>query len=231
MSERPTALVIDDERQIRRLLRIVLEEEQYRVLESETARQGLSDIALRRPDVVLLDLGLPDMEGLAVLKRLREWSRVPVLILSVRDGPEDKVAALDAGADDYVTKPFEAAELLARLRAIQRRAPFGKEDPYFQAGHLAIDFNTRTVTLDGREVKLTATEYALLKVLAQHAGRVVTHKQLLREVWGPNAENQSQYLRVYVTHLRKKIEIPGAPEKLLKTESGIGYRLILPAQK
>lgn len=231
MSEKPTSLVIDDEIQIRRLLRIVLEEEGYRVLESETGRQGLSDVALRRPDVVLLDLGLPDMDGLVVLQRLREWSHVPVLILSVRDGPEDKVTALDAGADDYVTKPFDSTELLARLRAIQRRVPFGTEDPYFQAGHLAIDFNTRTVTVDGREVKLTATEYALLKALAQHAGKVVTHKQLLREVWGPNAENQSQYLRVYVTHLRKKIEIPSAPEKLLKTESGIGYRLILPAQK
>lgn len=231
MSEKPTALIIDDEVQIRRLLRIVLEEENYRVLESESGRHGLSEIALRRPDVVVLDLGLADMDGLAVLQRLREWSRVPVLILSVRDGPEDKVAALDAGADDYVTKPFDSAELLARLRAIQRRAPFGTEDPYLQAGHLAIDFNSRTVTVKGREVKLTATEYALLKVLAQHAGKVVTHKQLLREVWGPNAEEQSQYLRVYMTHLRKKIELPDATEKLLKTESGIGYRLVLPTGK
>ena len=231
MSEKPTALVIDDERQIRKLLRIVLEEEGCRVLESDSGRHGLSEIALHRPDVVLLDLGLPDMDGLAVLQRLREWSRVPVLILSVRDGPEDKVAALDAGADDYVTKPFDSAELLARLRAIQRRVPLGTEDPYFQAGHLAIDFNTHSVTVNGREVKLTSTEYALLKVLAQHAGKVVTHKQILREVWGPNAENQSQYLRVYMTHLRKKIEIPDRPEKLLKTESGIGYRLILPPSK
>ena len=231
MSDKSTALIIDDEIQIRRLLRVVLEAEDYRVLEAETGQQGLSDVALRRPDVVLLDLGLPDMEGLAVLKRLREWSHVPVLILSVRDGPEDKVAALDAGADDYVTKPFDSAELLARLRAIQRRLPFGTEDPHFQSGHLAIDFNTHTVTVKGREVKLTATEYALLKILAQHAGKVVTHKQILREVWGPNAESQSQYLRVYMTHLRKKIEIPDAPEKLLKTESGIGYRLILPSQK
>lgn len=231
MSDKPTALVIDDESQIRRLLRIVLEGDGYRVFDSETARQGLSDIALRRPDVVLLDLGLPDMDGSTVLQLLREWSHVPVLILSVRDGPEDKVAALDSGADDYVTKPFDSAELLARLRAIQRRAPLGSEDPYFQAGHLAIDFNARTVTIKGQEVKLTSTEYALLRVLAQHAGKVVTHKQLLREVWGPNAENQSQYLRVYMTHLRKKIEISGAAEKLLKTESGIGYRLILPSTK
>ena len=218
MNERPLALVIDDEQQIRKLLRILLEEE-YRVFESESGRQGLSDIAARRPDVVLLDLGLPDMDGMVVLKRLREWSRVPVLILSVREGP-----------DDYVTKPFESVELLARLRAIQRRGAVGPDEPYFQAGHLAIDFNSRTVSVSGDEVKLTATEYALLKVLAQHAGKVVTHKQLLREVWGPNAEEQSQYLRVYMTHLRKKIEISEAREKLLRTESGIGYRLVIPTR-
>jgi two-component system, OmpR family, KDP operon response regulator KdpE len=229
LNERPLALVIDDEQQIRKLLRILLEEE-YRVFESESGRQGLSDIAARRPDVVLLDLGLPDMDGMVVLKRLREWSRVPVLILSVREGPDDKVAALDSGADDYVTKPFESVELLARLRAIQRRGAVGTEEPYFQAGHLAIDFNSRTVTVSGDEVKLTATEYALLKVLAQHAGKVITHKQLLREVWGPNAEEQSQYLRVYMTHLRKKIEIAEAREKLLRTESGIGYRLVIPSR-
>ena len=229
MSDKSTALIIDDEIQIRRLLRVVLEAEDYRVLEAESGQQGLSDVALRRPDVVLLDLGLPDMDGLVVLQRLREWSRVPVLILSVRDGPDDKVSALDAGADDYVTKPFDSSELLARLRAIHRRALLGTEDPYFQAGHLAIDFNTRSVTANGREVKLTATEYALLKVLAQHAGKVVTHKQILREVWGPNAETQSQYLRVYMAHLRRKIEIPDTAEKLLRTESGIGYRLVLPS--
>jgi two-component system, OmpR family, KDP operon response regulator KdpE len=231
LSEHATALVIDDERQIRKLLRVVLEQEHYRVLEAETGKQGLSDIALRRPDVVLLDLGLPDMDGLAVLKRLREWSHVPVLILSVREGAEDKVPALDAGADDYVTKPFESTELLARLRAIQRRATSASEAPLFRAGSLEIDFNARAVTVKGREVKLTATEYALLKILAQHAGRVVTHKQLLREVWGPNAEEQSQYLRVYMTHLRKKIEPADAREKLLRTESGIGYRLVAPPQR
>ena len=229
MSDKSTALIIDDEVQIRRLLSIVLEAEGYRVLEAESGRQGLSDVALRRPDVVLLDLGLPDIDGMDLLKRLREWSRVPVLILSVRGGPEDKVAAMDSGADDYVTKPFDSGELLARLRAVQRRAPLGSEDPYFQAGHLAIDFNARTVTVKSHEVKLTSTEYALLKVLAQHAGKVVTHKQLLREVWGPNAEEQSQYLRVYMNHLRKKIELPRAPNKLLKTEAGIGYRFVLPA--
>ena len=231
MNEKATALVIDDEPQIRRLLRILLEQEQYRALESDSGGRGLSEIALRRPDVVLLDLGLPDMDGMVVLERLRQWSRVPVLILSVRDGPEDKVAALDAGADDFVTKPFESAELLARLRAIQRRVQVGAEESVFEAGHLVVDFNSRTVEVNGREVKLTATEYALLKLLALHAGKVVTHKQLLREVWGPNAEEQSQYLRVYMMHLRKKIEMPDAAERLLRTESGIGYRLVIPQQK
>jgi len=231
VNEKATALVIDDEPQIRRLLRILLEQEQYRALESDSGGRGLSEIALRRPDVVLLDLGLPDMDGMVVLERLRQWSRVPVLVLSVRDGPEDKVAALDAGADDFVTKPFESAELLARLRAIQRRVQVGAEESVFEAGHLVVDFNSHTVKVKGHEVKLTATEYALLKLLALHAGKVVTHKQLLREVWGPNAEEQSQYLRVYMMHLRKKIEIPDAAERLLRTESGIGYRLVIPQQK
>ena len=228
MTEKGTVLVIDDEPQIRKLLRVLLEQEHFRTLESESGRQGLSDVALRRPDAVLLDLGLPDMDGLNVLERLRQWSKVPVLILSVRDGAEDKVAALDAGADDYVTKPFEATELLARLRAIQRRAAGGVEDARFEAGHLAIDFASHTVTVAGCEVKLTPTEYALLKLLALHAGKVVTQKQLLREVWGPNAQEQSHYLRVYMMHLRKKIEIPDVVYKLLRTESGIGYRLVVP---
>ena len=227
MNDRARALIIDDEIQIRTLLRIILEEEGYRVLEAETGHQGLSDVALRRPDVVLLDLGLPDLDGLAVLNRLREWSRVPVLVLTVREEPEDKIAALDAGADDYVTKPFDSGELLARLRAIQRRAPDLREVPYFQTGHVTIDFANHLVTVRGHEVKLTATEYAILRVLAQHAGKIVTHKMLLREVWGPNAENQSQYLRVYMTYLRKKIEIPNSKVKLLKTEPGIGYRLVI----
>ena len=180
---------------------------------------------------MLLDLALPDMDGVELLKRVRQWSQVPVLILSVKDSPEDKVAALDAGADDYVTKPFEATELLARLRAIQRRAPVGAERSRFEAGHLAIDFSSHTVTVQGCEIKLTATEYALLKLLALNAGKVVTQKQLLREIWGPNAEQQSQYLRVYMMHLRKKIEISDGPDRLLRTESGIGYRLVVPPHK
>ena len=226
MSDKATAVVIDDEGQIRKLLRVVLEESGYHVVEAETGKSGLVEIATRQPDVVLLDLGLPDMDGVAVLKRLREWSHVPVLILSVRETAEQKVAALNAGADDYVTKPFDATELLARLRAIQRRVPDAAEKAYFQTGHLAIDFSRRAVTVNGREVKLTATEYGLLRVLALNAGKVVTHSHLLREVWGPNATEQSQYLRVYVNHLRKKIELPCSKQRLLKTESGIGYRLV-----
>ena len=227
MSDKPTAVVIDDEGQIRKLLRVVLEENGYRVIEAESGKSGLAEVATRRPDVVLLDLGLPDMDGVVALKRLREWTHAPVLILSVRESVEQKIAALDAGADDYVTKPFDAAELLARVRAIQRRVPGIEETAYFQTGHLAIDFSSHVVTVSGREVKLTATEYALLRVLALNAGKVVTHGHLLREVWGPNAADQSQYLRVYMNHLRKKIEIPQGKQKLLKTESGIGYRLAL----
>jgi two-component system KDP operon response regulator KdpE len=231
LNNKATALIIDDEPQIRKLLRVVLEQEHYRALESEGGRHSLSEIALRHPDVVLLDLALPDMDGVELLKRVRQWSQVPVLILSVKDSPEDKVTALDAGGDDYVTKPFEASELLARLRAIQRRAPASAESSCFEAGHLAIDFNSHRVTAQGREVKLTATEYALLKLLALNAGKVVTQKQLLRNIWGPNAEEQAQYLRVYMMHLRKKIEISDGPDRLLRTESGIGYRLVVPPHR
>jgi two-component system KDP operon response regulator KdpE len=166
------------------------------------------------------------MDGVAVLKRLREWSQTPVLVLSVRDREGDKVAALDNGADDYLTKPFGTAELLARLRAVQRRAPEAQEKPVFVSGDLKVDLATRAVTLKGKEVRLTATEYALLHELVRHAGKVVMHAQLLRSVWGPNAESQSQYLRVYITHLRKKLETPGSG-KLIQTEPGIGYRLLV----
>jgi two-component system KDP operon response regulator KdpE len=226
LSGKPIAIVIDDELQIRKLLRVVLVENGYDVIDADTGKSGLAEIATRHPDVVLLDLGLPDIDGNEVLKRLREWSHVPVLILSVRESAEQKVAALDMGADDYVTKPFDATELLARLRAIQRRGAEQESSAYFQAGHLAIDFNGHIVTVNGHEVKLTATEYGLLRVLALNAGKVVTHRHLLREVWGPNATDRSQYLRVYMNHLRKKIELPRSKQKLLKTESGIGYRLL-----
>ena len=224
---KPVALVIDDEVQIRRLLRVVLESADYQVHEAETAAQGLTDAATRRPDVVLLDLGLPDSDGVNVLRRLREWSQVPVIILSVRDDEEGKVAALDAGADDYVTKPFSSAELLARLRAAQRKTRPEEEISRFKSGDLVVDLTARVVTRAGHEVKLTATEYALLRLFVRHAGRVLTHRQILREIWGPKSEEHRQYLRVYVTHLRQKIERDPAAPELVKTEPGIGYRLQL----
>jgi len=224
---KPVALVIDDEVQIRRLLRVVLESAEYQVHEAETAAQGLTDAATRRPDVVLLDLGLPDSDGVNVLRRLREWSQVPVIVLSVRDDEEGKVAALDAGADDYVTKPFSSAELLARLRAAQRKTRPEEEISRFKSGDLIVDLTARVVTRAGHEVKLTATEYALLRLFVRHAGRVLTHRQILREIWGPKSEEHRQYLRVYVTHLRQKIERDPAAPELVKTEPGIGYRLEL----
>ncbi len=219
------ALIIDDEKQIRRLLRLALERADYQVFEAETGQAGLDEIVYRKPDIVLLDLGLPDMDGVKVLRRLREWSDVPVLILSVRDDAEEKVEALDAGADDYVTKPFDTAELLARIRATQRRSLTETGDPVFKSGALCVDFSARQVKLNGIEIKLTPTEYSLLRVLVQNAGKVVTHRQLLRTVWGEKAESQAQYLRVYVTHLRKKLETDTAAPSLIKTEVGIGYRL------
>ena len=223
------ALIIDDEAQIRRLLRVVLEGEDYQVHEAETGQQGLIEIANRRPAIILLDLGLPDLDGLEVLKRLREWSEAPVLVLSVRDDEQGKVAALDAGAEDYVTKPFSTPELLARLRAAQRKTRPEEETSVFKSGDLIIDLTARIVTRAGCEIKLTATEYALLRLFVRHAGRVMTHRHILREIWGPKSEEHRQYLRVYVTHLRQKIERdPTAPE-LIRTEPGIGYRFGLAA--
>jgi two-component system KDP operon response regulator KdpE len=221
---RATALIIDDEVQIRRLLRLVLEGENYQVQEAENGQEGLTKIATRRPDVILLDLGLPDMDGLEVLKRLREWSEAPVLVLSVRDDEQGKVAALDAGADDYVTKPFSTPEILARLRAAQRKTRPTEEVSIFKHGDLIVDLTAHVVSRAGREIKLTATEYALLRLFVRHAGRVLTHRYILREIWGPKSEEHRQYLRVYVTHLRQKIEQDPTKPSLIKTESGIGYR-------
>jgi two-component system KDP operon response regulator KdpE len=221
---KPVALIIDDEVQIRRLLRVALEGENYDVHEAETGRQGLVEIANRPPAVILLDLGLPDMDGLEVLKRLREWSEAPVLVLSVRDDESGKVAALDAGAEDYVTKPFSSPELLARLRAAQRKTRPEEEISVFKLGDLVVDLSAHVVTRGDREIKLTATEYALLRLFVRHQGRVLTHRYILREVWGPKSEEHRQYLRVYVTHLRQKIEADPAKPRLIKTEQGIGYR-------
>lgn len=221
---KPVALVIDDEVQIRRLLRVALESENYQVDEAQTGQQGLVEIANRKPAIILLDLGLPDMEGLEVLKRLREWSEAPVLVLSVRDDEGGKVAALDAGAEDYVTKPFSTPELLARLRAAQRKTRPEEEISVFKSGDLLVDLTARVVTRAGHEVKLSATEYALLRLFVRHPGRVLTHRHILREIWGPKSEEHRQYLRVYVTHLRQKIERDPTSPVLIRTESGIGYR-------
>jgi len=220
-----TALVIDDERPIRRLLRLLLEAQGYQVCEAETGNLGLQQAASRRPDVIVLDLGLPDMDGFTVLKRLREWTRTPVLVLTVRDSEADKVTALDNGADDYLTKPFGAEELLARLRALRRHSPEAHEEPTYVCRDLIVDIKVRQVTVKGKEVHLTATEYALLHELVRHAGKVVSQQHLLRAVWGPDADNQLQYLRVYITHLRRKLETPTSG-RLIETQPGIGYRLV-----
>ncbi len=219
-------LIIDDEVQIRRLLRVTLEAAGYRVFEAATGQEGLVEAAQRRPDAIVLDLGLPDMDGAAVLKRLREWSQAPVLVLSVREGEDDKVAALDNGADDYMTKPFSTVELLARLRVARRHAQPIADNSVFRTGRLEVDLAGRIVRVKDQEVKMTPTEYSLLRLLVRNAGKVVTHRQILKEVWGPNYAEQTHYLRVYMAHLREKIEAdPGRPE-LLVTEPGVGYRLL-----
>lgn len=217
-----TALIIDDEIQIRRLLRMALESKNYTVREAENGQLGLQETAFHKPDVVVLDLGLPDMDGVAVLKRLREWNDVPVLILSVRDQESVKIAAFEAGADDYVTKPFSTFELLARLNAIQRRR-FTQQSPVCEAGELSLNLLHHEATLAGEALKLTPTEFALLKVLVQNAGRIVTQQQIMREVWANEAARQDLNLRVYINHLRKKL---GAIGPAIVNEPGIGYRLL-----
>jgi two-component system KDP operon response regulator KdpE len=223
----PEILVIDDEVQIRRLLRVTLDGAGYRIRESDTGQAGLAEAAHRRPAAVILDLGLPDRPGQQVLAALRAWSTVPVLILSVRGEDAAKIAALDAGADDYLTKPFSGGELLARLRVMLRRAEPSDDLKVVRFGAVEVDLMTRVTRRDGQEVKLTTKEQALLRLLVLNAGKVVTHRLILREVWGPHAEEQTQYLRVYVARLREKLErTPNRPVHL-KTESGIGYRLVL----
>lgn len=219
-----TALIIDDEVQIRRLLKLALESRGYAVREAENGRLGLQEAAFHRPDVILLDLGLPDMDGLDVLKNLREWSAAPVLILSVRDQEQTKVTALESGADDYVTKPFSTAELVARLAVIQRRH-HADESPEIHAGPLTLHLDRHEAFLSGEALKMTPTEFAFLRALARHAGKIVTQRQLLREVWGPQGEGQTHYLRVYANHLRKKL----GDRMIIRNEPGIGYRLIEPS--
>jgi two-component system KDP operon response regulator KdpE len=219
-------VVVDDEVQIRRLLRTTLEGAGYQVREAETGQLGLNEIAFRRPDAVILDLGLPDMSGVAVLKRVREWSQVPVLVLSVLGQDENKIAALDAGADDYLTKPFSGGELLARIRVMLRRALPEDGVSVVRFGTVEIDLSKRTVAKEGVEISLTAKEYALLRLLVQHRGKVLTHRQLLREVWGPKAEEQTHYLRVYMDRLRQKLEAQPKQPKYILTSLGVGYRFV-----
>jgi two-component system KDP operon response regulator KdpE len=223
-----SVLIIEDEPQIRRFLRAALEAEGCSVTEADTAARGLIEAGTRKPDLVILDLGLPDRDGVEVVRDLRAWSVVPVLILSARSDETDKVAALDAGADDYLTKPFGVPELLARVRALLRRArPGGGEGPQVSFADLVVDLARRQVTRAGEAVHLTPIEYRLLALLIANAGRVLTHRQLLREVWGPSHADDTHDLRVYMTALRRKLEADPTRPRHLRTESGVGYRLVL----
>ena len=225
MSE-PIVVLIEDEPQIRRFLRTTLGSQGYRLFEAATGADGLVEAASRQPDVVIVDLGLPDIDGLEVIRRIREWSTVPIIVLSARGQEADKVVALDVGADDYVSKPFGAEELLARVRvALRHKAGVAREDAVFTAGDLRVDLGRRHVFVRDQEVKLTPTEYRLLTTLVRYAGRVLTHRQLLKEVWGPNQTEEAHYLRVYMAQLRRKIEIDPAQPRYLLTEPGVGYRL------
>jgi two-component system, OmpR family, KDP operon response regulator KdpE len=221
-------LLIEDEPQMQRFLRIVLQGQGYCFIEAQTGQEGLVQAATRSPDIILLDLGLPDIDGLEVTRRLREWSDIPIIVLSAREQEEDKIKALDAGADDYLTKPFGAGELLARIRVAVRHKVMrqaGQGEPVFILDNLRVDMSQRQVFLNEQEVHLTPIEYKLLTVLIQNAGKVVTHSQLLKEVWGPSYSKETQYLRVYMTQLRHKLELDPARPRFLINEPGIGYRL------
>ncbi|HQO03856.1 MAG TPA: response regulator [Spirochaetota bacterium] len=226
MTEGGLILVVDDEVQIRRFLKISLESGGYKVVETETGKDGITQAATISPDVIILDLGLPDMEGLEFVQKVREWSKIPIIVLTVKDSDSDKVLLLDNGADDYLTKPFSINELKARIRVAYRHK-YRKEEPYiFESGKLAIDFSTRIVKKNGEKIKLTPKEYAVLSLLARNAGKVLTQNYILRELWGPYFQEESQYLRIYIMQIRRKIEEePGNP-KIIITEPGVGYRLI-----
>ncbi len=217
-------LVVDDERPIRRFLHASLSG-QYTVLEAGSGEEALSAAASGRPDLVVLDLGLPDMDGVEVTRRLREWTLVPIIIISVREREEDKIAALDAGADDYLTKPFGMGELMARLRVALRCSTVPEKEPIYQTDHLSVNFARHEVLMDGRTISLTPTEYDVLKVLIQNAGKVLTHQHLIRLVWGNNYEANAHLLRVNISNLRRKIEADPARPRVVMTEPGIGYRL------
>ena len=225
--EGASILLIEDEPQIRRFLRASLGAQGYRLVEAVTGEDGLLQAATRQPDLVLLDLGLPDLDGVDVIRRLREWASIPIIVLSARGQERDKIAALDAGADDYVSKPFAVGELFARLRVALRRSAGSGEPPEstFTVGDLQVDLAKRRVQVSEREVHLTPIEYRLLTTLVRHPGKVMTHEQLLREVWGPPYAGQAHYLRVFMAQLRRKLEVDSARPRYLLTEPGVGYRL------
>jgi two-component system KDP operon response regulator KdpE len=225
MTNQVPVLVIDDEIQIRRLLQITLEAAGYKATLAASGGEGIQQAAMARPEIIILDLGLGDIDGIEVLKKIREWSTIPILVLSVRSSEQDIVAALDAGADDYLTKPFRSGELLARVRSAHRHHQSTDKGTVFQTGQLVVDLTSRVVRKNDEIVKLTPTEYSLLSLFVRNAGRVLTHRYILEQVWGPTFQDESQYSRVYVGQLRKKLEEDPSNPKLLLTESGIGYRL------
>jgi len=222
-----TVLLIEDEAEIRRFLRSILSTHGYRLYEAPTGAEGLAQAASRNPDIILLDLGLPDMDGVEVIKQVRAWTTSPILVLSAREQEQVKVTALDLGADDYVTKPFGVDELLARMRTALRHAarPEGEGESFFTFGDVTVDLGKRQVVMAGKEVRLTLIEYKLLTTLVRHAGKVMTHRQLLKEVWGPLHVEESHYVRVYMRQLRNKMEVNPARPRYLVTELGVGYRL------
>lgn len=220
-------LVVDDEMAIRRFLRTSLQAHGYTVYETNLGEDALSQVIDKRPDLIILDIGLPDIDGVEVTRRLREWSDIPILILSVRDQEKDKIAALDAGADDYLTKPFGVGELMARMRVAIRRSSTPTHDPVFENGQLVIDFSKRLVFFEDTEISLTPTEYDLLRVLAQDAGKVLTHRQISRSLWGEMEQPEAHLLRVNISNLRKKIEPDSTRPIYIITEPGVGYRLRL----
>ncbi|TDK68695.1 two-component system response regulator KdpE [Sapientia aquatica] len=222
-------VLIEDEKQIRRFLSAALTNEGIIVHEAETGKQGLIECATRKPDIVIVDLGLPDISGIEVIQEVRSWSEVPIIVLSARTQEQEKVGALDAGADDYLTKPFGTAELIARIKAhLRRRQPStGSNDHLFHFGDVNVDFSLRTVSKNGEAVHLSPIEYRLLSVLARNAGKVLTHRQLLNDVWGPNHSESNHYLRIYMANLRQKLEHSPAQPKHFLTETGVGYRLVV----
>lgn len=230
MSENaPVVIIVEDEKQIRRFVRAALEAEGCHVFEADTVRQGLTEAGTRKPDLVILDLGLPDRDGVEFIRDLRGWSELPVIVLSARTGEEDKIAALDAGADDYLTKPFGVGELLARVRAaLRRRARMGDDGaPVVEFGEVRVNLVNRTIEKNGQAIHLTPIEYRLLAVLLGSAGKVLTHRQILREVWGPSHVESSHYLRIYMSHLRQKLELDPAQPQHILTETGVGYRFVI----